>query len=266
MNGLPAVLVGLPDPAADLEALGRLAARLGHTFERPALLRAALTLPAWNHEHPKEEWQGHACLEFLGDAVLDLVTADLLWQRFPELGEGALTRLQASVVSKAALSAAGRGFGLGEFMYVGRSDRREDGVRASLLADAVEAVIAAVFLDARAAGGDPLAAAGRVVGVLLGERIAGLRADDGVDSKSRLQELLQQRYRMDPTYAPLGERPTGNDPEWRVEVRLDLPDAPVRVLAEGVGRGLRIAEQAAAAAALALLAAEAVDEETAAKS
>lgn len=265
MNGLPAVLVGLPDPAADSEALGRLAARLGHVFARPALLRAALTLPSWTNEHPGAGWPGHACLEFLGDAVLDLVTADLLWRRFPNLDEGVLTRLQASVVSEASLAGAAETAGLGEFLYVGRGDRR-GGLRPSLLADALEAVLAAVFLDARAGGRDALAAAGIAVEALLGPRIAGLREDDGVDAKSRLQSILQSRHRRSPTYAPIGERPTGNDPEWRVEVRLSLPDEPVRVLGEGVGRSLRIAEQSAAAAALASLAAEVVDEVKPAKS
>ncbi len=252
MTGLPAVLAGLPDPAADLEALGRLAALLGHTFERPALLRAALTLPSWTNEHPGAGWPGHACLEFLGDAVLDLVTADALWRRFPDLEEGPLTRLQASLVSEASLAAAAAAAGLGEFLYVGRGDQRD---RPSFLADALEAVLAAVFLDARAAGAEPLAAAGRAVDALLGGRIAGLRADDGVDAKSRLQTLLQARHRRGPTYAPIGERPTGQDPVWRVEVRMEMPEG-LQVLAEGTGRSLRIAEQAAARAALERLAAD----------
>lgn len=250
MTGLPAVLAALPDPAADLADLGRLGGLLGRVFARPALLRAALTLPSWVNEHPGAGWPGHACLEFLGDAVLDLVTADALWRRFPNLGEGALTRLQASLVSEASLAAAAEAAGLGGYLYVGRGDRRE-GLRPSLLADALEAVLAAVFLDARAAGEDALAAAGVAVEALLGARIAGLREDDGIDAKSRLQALLQGRHRRAPTYAPIGERPTGQDPQWRVEVRLSLPGEPPRVLGEGVGRSLRVAEQVAAAEALA---------------
>lgn len=252
MTGLPAVLEVLPDPAADLPALGRLAARLGHEFTRPALLRAALTLPSWTNEHPGVGWPGHACLEFLGDAVLDLVTADRLWLRFPALNEGVLTRLQASVVSESALAEAAGAFGLAEYVYAGRGDRQ---IGASQLADTCEAVIAAVFLDARAARLDPLAAAGRAVEVLLGDRLTNLRADDGIDAKSRLQALLQARHRRAPTYAPVGERALGQDGLWRVEVRLSLPDAEVQVLAEGTGRSLRLAEQAAAAAALERLAA-----------
>lgn len=253
---LPAVLVTLPDPGADAEALARLGERLGHTFTRPALLRAALTLPSWVNEHAGAGWPGHACLEFLGDAVLDLVTADALWRRFPDLNEGTLTRLQASVVSEAALAAAAREFGLGEFLFIGRGDRHSGAIdRAGTLADSLEAVLAAVFLDARAAGGEPLTAAAKVVEVLLGARIAGLRPDDGVDAKSRLQAVLQARHRRTPTYAPVGERAGGPDPQWRVEVRFTAYDGRVHVLGEGAGRSIRLAEQAAAAAALDRLAA-----------
>lgn len=253
VTGLPAVLVDLPEPGADAEMLARLAARLGHAFARPGLLRAALTLPAWVNEHPRAGWPGHACLEFLGDAVLDLVTADALWRRFPDLSEGTLTRLQASVVSEAALAEAASAFGLGESLFAGRGDRRDGTLRPTLLADAVEAVIAAAFLDARAAGRDPLAAAGGVVDVLLGAKIAALRPDDGVDAKSKLQQVLQASHGRAPTYAPVGARPTGQDPTWRAEVRLTAPDGQVEVLGEGVGASLRAAEQAAAAAALARL-------------
>lgn len=255
MTGLPAVLVSLPDPVADIEALERLAGRLGYGFTRPALLRAALTLPSWVNEHPNAGWPGNACLEFLGDAVLDLVTADALWRRFPDLSEGTLTRLQASVVSEPALAAAAREAGLGEFLFVGRGDRRDGTLeRAGALADTLEAVLASVFLDARADGRDPLTAAAGVVEVLLGARIAALRPDDGVDAKSRLQALMQARHRRAPIYVPVGERPTGPEPQWRVEVRLTGADGQVQVLGEGAGRNLRIAEQAAAAAALERLA------------
>ncbi len=250
--GLPAVLAQLPDADPGLAGLAPFAARLGYRFTRPALLRAALTTPSWVNEHGAAGWPSNACLEFLGDAVLGLVTADALWRRFPGLAEGTLTRLRASLVSETSLAAAARGIALGEQLFVGRGER-STGVleRDGALADALEAVLAASFLDARAAGRDPLAAARAVFMTLFGARLQALRPDDGVDPKSRLQALMQARHRRTPIYEAVGERPTGADPLWRVRITLTLPDGQVQVLATGEGGSLRLAEHAAAVAALA---------------
>lgn len=253
-TGLPAPLVTLPDDDPALAELAPLIARLGHRFVRPALLRAALTTPSWVNEHPAAGWPGNACLEFLGDAVLGLVAADALWRRFPTLGEGDLTRLRASLVSEAALGAVAREIALGERLFLGRGDLKSGVLeRDGTLADAVEAAIAAAFLDARASGGDPLAAAAAVFDALLGPRLRAMRPEDGVDPKSRLQAIVQARHRRTPIYATVGERPKGSDPVWRVQVTLTLPEGQVLVLAEAEGASLRAAEQAAAVAALAEL-------------
>lgn len=252
--GLPAPLVTLPDDDPALAELAPLIARLGHRFVRPALLRAALTTPSWVNEHPAAGWPGNACLEFLGDAVLGLVAADALWRRFPTLGEGDLTRLRASLVSEAALGAVAREIALGERLFLGRGDLKSGVLeRDGTLADAVEAAIAAAFLDARASGGDPLAAAAAVFDALLGPRLRAMRPEDGVDPKSRLQAIVQARHRRTPVYATVGERPKGSDPVWRVQVTLTLPEGQVLVLAEAEAASLRAAEQAAAVAALAEL-------------
>lgn len=253
VRGLPAVLARLPDDDPTLVELAPLALRLGHPFARLALLRAALTLPSWVNEHPGAGWPGNACLEFLGDAVLGLVTADALWQRFPDLAEGTLTRLRASLVSEASLAAAARAVALGDRLFVGRGDRKSGLVaRDGALADALEAVLAAAFLDARASGRDPLAAAGAVFTTLLGARVQALRPEDGVDPKSRLQALVQGRHRRTPVYEVVGERPRGPEPRWQVQVTLTWPDGQVQVLASGEGPSLRAAETAAALAALEL--------------
>ncbi len=252
--GLPAVLATLPDDDPSLALLGSLAARLGHVFARPALLRAALTTPSWVNEHPTAGWPGNACLEFLGDAVLGLVAADALWRRFPTLGEGDLTRLRASLVSEASLGAVAREVALADSLFLGRGDVKSGVLeRDGTLADAVEAVLAAAFLDARAGALDPLAAAAAVFETLLGPRIAAMRPEDGVDPKSRLQAIIQSRHRRTPVYAAIGERPTGTDPVWRVQVTLTLPEGQVQVLAEAEGASLRAAEYAAAVVALAQL-------------
>ena len=250
-GGLPAVLAVLPEAEPEVTAL---AERLAVRFARPALLRAALTTPSWVNEHQDAGWPSNACLEFLGDAVLGLVAADALWQRFPAVTEGDRTRLRASLVSASALATAAREIGLGEFLFLGRSDTRSRVLeRDKFLADAVEAALAAAFLDARAVGADPLAAAGRVFTALLGERLAAMSPADGVDAKSRLQVLLQARHRRAPTYRVIGERPGGTEPLWRVEVALTLPEGQVMVLAEASGPSLRAAEQEAARVALAAL-------------
>jgi ribonuclease-3 len=253
-RGLPSVLAALPDDDPTLVLLAPLAALTGHDFARLALLRAALTLPSWVNEHPGAGWPANACLEFLGDAVLGLVTADALWQRFPGLAEGTLTRLRASLVSEASLAAAARAIGLGDHLFVGRGDRKSGFVeRDGALADALEAVLAAAFLDARASGRDPLAAAAAVFTALLGARVQALQPEDGVDPKSRLQALVQGRHRRTPVYEVVGERPKGPQPLWRVQVTLTWPDGQVQVMASGEGVSLRAAEHAAALAALATL-------------
>jgi len=253
-RGLPSVLAPLPDDDPALVLLAPLALQLGHRFARLALLRAALTLPSWVNEHPGAGWPGNACLEFLGDAVLGLVTADALWQRFPGLAEGTLTRLRASLVSEASLAAAARTIALGDHLFVGRGDRKNGLVeRDGALADALEAVLAAAYLDARASGRDPLTAAGAVFTALLAARVQALRPEDGVDPKSRLQALVQGHHRRTPVYEVVGERPKGPQPVWRVQVTLTWPDGQVLVLASGEGVSLRAAEHAAALAALAAL-------------
>lgn len=248
-GGLPAVLAVLPEAEPEVVVL---AAKLGVRFTRPALLRAALTTPSWVNEHQDAGWPSNACLEFLGDAVLGLVAADALWLRFPAVTEGDLTRLRASLVSASSLAMAARAIGLGDFLYLSRSDARSRVLeRDKTLADAVEAALAAAFLDARVAGGDPLAAAVAVFTALLGERLTALSPADGVDAKSALQVVLQARYRRAPVYRAIGERTGGTEPLWRVEVTLTLPEGQVMVLAEASGPSLRAAEQAAARLALA---------------
>lgn len=246
--GLPAALIGLPPVGPEFAGL---TARLGYGFRRLELLRAALTAPSSVNEPQSAGWPSNGCLEFLGDAVLDLVAADTLWRRFPALGEGALTRLRASLVSEASLAAAAREIGLGEFLVVGRSETAGGKeLRDGSLADAVEAVLAAAFLDARAAGEDPLAAAGAVFEALLGARVAVMSPADGVDAKSRLQLLMQARHRRAPAYQPVSGRPAEHEGLWRVQATLTLPEGQVLVLGEGAGVSLRAAEQEAARVAL----------------
>lgn len=257
---LPKVLHELPDPDArlgdgtepDVEAdLATLESRLGYTFADRALLRVALTLGSWANEHAEAGWPSNACLEFFGDAVLDLVAADALWRRFPELAEGELTRLRASVVAEGPLVEVAEALELGRFLYLGRGDLKRGGRdHAGTLADAVEAVLGAVFLDAREAGRQPEAEASAVFERWLGERVAGLQPEHGVDAKSRLQHWAQAKHRVTPRYVRVGDPPPPGEPIWHARVELRFPDGTIKVLGEGSGRSLKRAEQSAAATAL----------------
>lgn len=257
---LPEVLAALPDAWAPVEddtapaasgGLASLMEELSYEFADPALLRVALTLGSWANEHPTAGWPSNACLEFFGDAVLDLVAADALWQRFPELQEGVLTRLRASLVSEASLARAAEAIDLGAWLFLGRGDLKRGGRKhVATMADAVEAVLGAVFLDAREAGRDPLEAADVVFMRLLGGQLDGITPEHGIDPKSRLQHWAQARYRVTPTYVRVGDRPPPGAPHWRARVELHHADGEVEPLGNGEGRSLKKAEVAAAEAAL----------------
>ncbi len=263
MSGLPSVLAQLPEPTetdADQRGgtLDELQARLGHTFARPSLLRVALTLGSWANEHPEQGWPSNACLEFFGDAVLDLLAADTLWTRFPALDEGELTRLRASIVSERCLSEIAGALELGRYLWLGRGDDKL-GVRKhrGTLADALEAVLGAVFLDARAAGQDPLATAQRVFERVFATVVEELRPDSSHDPKTRLQHWAQARHRVTPSYVRVEVGGGEGTPRWRAKVELRHADGRVELLGEGDGNSLREAERAAADAALARIDTEA---------
>ena len=247
---LPEVLRSLPE-LGEAEALAELEAALAHRFVQPALLRAALTVGSWANEHRDAGWPSNACLEFFGDAVLDLLAADALWRRFPTLDEGPLTRLRASLVSERSLARVARRIDLGSWLYLGKGDEQRGARdRDGTLADALEAVLGSVFLDARAAGREPMAVAGASFEALFGERVRRLRPEDGLDPKSRLQQLIQAERRLTPVYAAIGEPPPPENPHWRARVELRLDDGAVEILGEGEGRSLRAAERDAARKAL----------------
>ena len=231
--------------------LAGLCERLGYEFARPQLLRVALTLGSWANEHRSSGWPSNACLEFFGDAVLGLLAADALWRRFPELDEGQLTRLRATIVSEASLSQAAEAIDLGAWLYLGRGDLKRGGRQhRSTMADALEAVLGAVFLDAREAGRPPLPAAAVVFGRLLGARIKTLAPGKHVDPKSRLQHWAQGRFRITPSYVRVGDKPPPEAPSWSARVELRFEDGRVEILGEGEGRSLKLAERRAAEAAL----------------
>ncbi len=190
-----------PRPQDPREGADRLARRLGHEFEDPDLLGQALAHRSWCGEQggaPSNER-----LEFLGDAVLGLVVAEYTYRRFPTFPEGKLAKIRSAVVNARVLAEIAQELGIGEVLLLGKGEESSGGrTKSSILADAVEAVIGAVYLDAH------WEAAERLVLSLLDERI-GHAADepDDFDHKSRLQELTVRLGLGTPRYVLAGSGP-----------------------------------------------------------
>lgn len=213
---------------------------LGHRFDDRTLVLRALTHRSHVHEDRGGTGVGHnERLEFLGDAVLGLLTAEALLSMSPDAEEGELTRRRAAFVSEGPLAAAAEARGLGSLLRMGRGQTKEGGERlASLLADAVEALIAAVYLDAG------LAAARGVVRRLLGPPPSH-DVVASVDPKTRLQELLQAKRGLVPRYEVA--RVGGPEHEPRYEALVWCEN---RLLGRGEGPSKKLATRAAASAAL----------------
>jgi ribonuclease III len=212
----------------------RLAAALGHEFEDPRLLDAALTHRSYCAEHP--DTSSNERLEFLGDAVLGLVVTVHIYDEYPELPEGELAKVRASVVNAEVLADLATRVDLGPALALGKGEDASGGrAKPSILADAMEAVMASVYLD----GGWP--AAEELVLRLLDDRIrAAAAGPGGQDFKTRLQELAAQRFDQLPRYQVRAEGP---DHSKRFFARVRLNG---EVCGEGEGRSKKQAEQAAA--------------------
>ncbi|HET7824107.1 MAG TPA: ribonuclease III, partial [Anaeromyxobacter sp.] len=226
----------LPEPVVALEA------RIGFALQDRAVAIAALTHKSYVNEHRDEEGlQDNERLEFLGDAVIDLAVSHRLMERFPGAREGDLSTMRAAVVDEQGLAEMARALSLGELLRLGRGEELTGGrQKSSLLADAMEAVVAAVYL----AGG--LEAVLGLVDRFLGEAFE--RASAGTldrDYKTQLQELAQSRLRATPRYRVIAEH--GPDHSKTFEVETDLRGD---VVGRGAGRSKKDAEQAAAKLAL----------------
>ena len=221
----------------DAATAARLEAALGWSFREHTCLEQALVHRSRCAEDP--DARSNERLEFLGDAVLGLAVTDHVFREYPELAEGELAKLRAAVVSADVLAELALEVDLGPALALGRGEDASGGRdKPSILADAMEAVIAAVYLD----GGWP--AAQRVVLALLGDRIAVAAAGPGGhDFKTRLQELAARRYEQLPRY---GVRSEGPDHSKRFYATVTLAG---EVRGRGEGRSKKQAEQAAARAA-----------------
>jgi len=223
------------------DSVEQLCERLGYRFADPRLIIAAMSHRSWVSEHPGNE--SNERLEYLGDAILGWIVADLVYRRFPDYPEGHLTDLRKGVVNAEALAATAAELGIGPCLLLGRGEDAAGGRnKESILSDAFEALLAAVYLD----GGVDEAAAivERHLGPLL--EIADL-GRDRIDEKSALQELVARLQLEPPKYRVSSEGP---DHRKRFEATVSVGD---RDLGFGTGGSKKAAERAAARAALATL-------------
>ena len=223
--------MSFPVSASDLASFQ---GRLGHSFSDPALLERSLTHRSWCAEHAS--YASNERLEFLGDSVLGVLVTHDIYHRYPEAGEGQLSRVRASVVCAPALAEMARELGVGDVLLLGKGEDASGGrERLSILADAMEAVIGAVYLD-----GGPVAAHGLV------DRLVAPRLDvtGAQDHKSQLHEWAARDHAGVIHYVIVEDGPE-HDKTFRAEVFLGGES-----FGTGVGRSKKLAEQAAASVAL----------------
>lgn len=213
----------------------RLEQALGHQFSDPSLLLTALTHRS--HSSPHNER-----LEFLGDSVLNCVIARQLFDRFPLLPEGDLSRLRANLVRQDCLHKLAQSLSLGQFLRLGEGEQKSGGSqRPSILADALEALFGAIWQDA---GFDT---ASRVIAQLYADLLAAIAPGQPIkDAKTRLQEYLQGRRLGLPRYALSGTEGRAHAQQFNVTCEIDA----LRIRTEGSGASRRAAEQMAAQSAL----------------
>jgi ribonuclease III len=234
--------------ASHLDELERV---LQYSFQNPQTLHQALIHRSFAHENPHLQQADNETLEFLGDAVLGLAVSHLLLERFPNLNEGDLSRLRSSIVNERELAKLSLGLKLGEFLRLGKGEELTGGrQKPSLLADTLEAVLAAIYLD----GG--LEATIHLVRRLFQGYLEAERDEDPLkiwdkDYKTQLQELTQARLKLTPAYVLEIEAGPDHDKTFEVSVALEG-----RILARGSGKSKKEAQQQAARQALEALSAE----------
>lgn len=215
--------------------------RIGYRFQDGGLLQQALTHSSFTNEQKINRAGNYERLEFLGDAVLELVSSEFLYREHPDLPEGELTRMRASMVCEPSLAFCARDLELGQFMRLGKGEENTGGrKRDSMISDVMEAVIGAIYLD----GG--MQPAREFI-----DRFILSDLEDKVlfyDSKSRLQELIQGKLKKDFHYELVEESGPEHDRTFVSEVVMEG-----ETIGRGAGRSKKIAEQRAAYQALLLL-------------
>ncbi len=228
---------------------------LGHSFRSPALLQQALTHSSHAHESENRTGDGpsgdNEQLEFLGDAVLGFVTSEILFQRFPQYQEGQLSKLRAHLVSAHHLAHVASDLNLGNYLRLGRGEEKSGGrAKSALLANSLEAVLAALYLDA---GIEPTREF--IIRHVIEPELRRVekQTSAGVaitDHKSALQEFLQAAGRPQPAYTVVKEEGPEHKKTFTVELRVQAPEDGKQLVSRGQGSTKKTAEQRAARQAL----------------
>ncbi len=216
--------------------------KLNYKFKNPELLKNALTHSSYaNEEHCR--YGSNERLEFLGDSVLSIIVSEYIYKNFKNLPEGELTKLRASLVCEKALSGFAKELMLGKYLLLGKGESHNHGEqRPSILADAFEALLAAIYLDG---GFEP---AKRHVLRFISEELTAGASDSFKDYKTLLQEVIQKNPEERLVYILIDESGPDHDKRFTVEVHLNS-----NVIGKGVGRSKKSAEQEAAHQALLLM-------------
>lgn len=216
------------------DQLRALAVRIGHTFSNESLLETAMVHRSWIAEN--DGYESNERLEFLGDAVLGWVVADIVYRRHSDLAEGKLTDLRKSVVNATSLAEVADNIGIGECLLLGRGEDAAGGrEKTSILSDALESVIGAVYLDAGAVAAHEMVAA--LMSASIGDAIENL---DRIDAKTRLQEMTARLFDVAPHYRLTDDGPDHEKTFYATVV------VNGRELGHGEGRSKKVAEQIAA--------------------
>jgi len=217
------------------DKLPRLENKLGYTFQNKDLLTRAITHRSAGARHNER-------LEFLGDSILSLVIAEVLFYRFPNVSEGDMSRMRATLVREKTLAELAREFALGEYLILGPGELKSGGYRReSILADTVEALIGAIYLDSN------LDSIRTLLLTWYNNRLDNIRPGaEQKDPKTRLQEFLQGRRRPLPSYSVTDVKGEAHNQQFTVECVIDGADNAF----VGVGSSRRKAEQSAAERAL----------------
>ncbi|MDL2301254.1 ribonuclease III [Lachnospiraceae bacterium OttesenSCG-928-D06] len=221
--------------------LALLEERIGYVFQKKELLKQALTHSSYSNEQRINKFANYERIEFLGDAILELVSSDFLYFKYPDMPEGELTKMRASMVCEPSLAFCAKDLELGKFLLLGKGEESTGGRnRDSITSDAMESVIGAIYLD----GGMEPAKAFIYRFILSDLENKQLF----YDSKTNLQEEIQGKWKKDFGYVLVEESGPEHDKIFRVEVVMET-----EVIGEGVGRTKKAAEQQAAYQALLLL-------------
>ena len=237
--------------AARRENLTEFEGRLGHAFRDVSHLNTALCHSSYIHEHPEEHLEANERMEFLGDAVLELCITRLLYFKYPDEPEGKLSKARSGMVNEHRLEKIARGLGLGEYLLLGKGEELQGGrEKPSILADALEAVLAGIYLDSGLEGAD-----GTIKRLFEPYLKNAIRRASRKDYKTRIQELVQEKQHMTPRYTLEDSR--GPDHDKTFFVALTVGE---EVLARGEGKSKKEAEQHAAQKGLEILEEEASPE------